>query len=187
MRSYYVYIMGNRSGTLYIGVTNDLERRILEHRAGLGRFTEKYRLVKLLYYEVTDDVYAAICQEKQLKGWLREKKLALIRSQNPAMKDLAPELFGWRAGSSESRDAQPRPEAVLRQILRFAQDDRGRGLSGYGELAGAATEGDQTGCESSPGSSVRRLRPEPSAFMTYSSRFPSRSEVKASRLPSGDH
>ena len=53
MRSYYVYVMGNRSGTLYIGVTNNLQRRILEHRAGLGGFTRKYRLVKLLYYEVT--------------------------------------------------------------------------------------------------------------------------------------
>ena len=97
--NFFVYILTNKNGTtLYIGVTNDLERRILEHRAGLGRFTEKYRLVKLLYYEVTGDVYAAICREKQLKGWLREKKLALIRSQNPAMKDLAPELCGWRAG-----------------------------------------------------------------------------------------
>ena len=97
MRSYYVYVMGNQSGTLYIGVTNHLQRRILEHRAGLGRFTGKYRLVKLLYFEVTDDVKAAISGEKQLKGWLREKKLALIRSENPAMKDLAPQLFWWRA------------------------------------------------------------------------------------------
>src|SRR6266540_4157621 len=98
MHSYYVYIMTNRSGTLYVGVTNDLQRRILEHRAGLGRFTGRYRVVKLLHYEVTHDVYTTICREKQLKGWVREKKLALIRSQNPAMKDLAPELFGWRAG-----------------------------------------------------------------------------------------
>jgi putative endonuclease len=97
MRSYYVYVMGNRSGTLYIGVTNDLQRRILEHRASLGRFTGKYRLVKLLYYEVAGDAYSAICREKQLKGWLRDKKLAPIRSENPAMKDLAPQ-FGLRAG-----------------------------------------------------------------------------------------
>ena len=98
MRSYYVYIMCNRSGTLYTGVTNDLQRRLLEHQAGLGSFTGRYRLVKLVYYEVAADAYSAICREKQLKGWLREKKLALIRSQNAAMKDLAPRLFGWRAG-----------------------------------------------------------------------------------------
>lgn len=98
MRSYYVYIMGNRSGTLYIGMTNNLERRILEHRAGTGRFTGKYRMVKLLYYEVSDDAYLAISREKQRKGWLRERKLVLIQSENPAMKDLAPQLFGLRAG-----------------------------------------------------------------------------------------
>ena len=63
MRSYYVYIMGNRSGTLYIGVTNNLQRRILEHRAGLGGFTRKYRLVKLLYFELTHNVYAVISRE----------------------------------------------------------------------------------------------------------------------------
>ena len=79
-------------------MTNNLERRILEHRAGSGRFTGKYRLVKLLYYEVTDNACSAICREKQLKGWLREKKLSLIRQENPAMKDLAPHLFGLRAG-----------------------------------------------------------------------------------------
>ena len=89
--------MGNRSGTLHVGVTNNLQRRILEHRAGVGGFTGKYRLVKLLYYEVTDSVYAAISREKQLKGWLRKKKLALISSENPALKDLAAQLFGLRA------------------------------------------------------------------------------------------
>ena len=97
MRKYHVYVMGNQSGTLYIGVTNHLQRRLLEHRAGLGRFTGKYRLVKLLYFEVIDEVNAAISREKQLKGWLREKKLVLIRSENPAMNDLAPGLFDWRA------------------------------------------------------------------------------------------
>jgi putative endonuclease len=97
MRSYYVYIMMNRSGVPYTGFCNDLERRTAEHREGLSGFTGRYRLVKLVYYEVTDDVWAAIRREKQLKGWTRKKKAALIRSMNPAMKDLAPELFGWRA------------------------------------------------------------------------------------------
>ena len=96
LRSYFVYMMTNRSGTLYTGFTNHLQRRILEHRAGLGAFTNKYRLVKLVYFEVFDDPYLTIAREKQIKGWTREKKLALIRTQNSAMKDLAPQLFGWR-------------------------------------------------------------------------------------------
>jgi len=98
MRSYYVYMMTNRSGTLYTGVTNNLERRMWDHRRGQAVFTRKYWLVKLIYYEVADDAYAAISREKQIKGWTRAKKLALIKHQNRAMKDLAPQLFGWRAG-----------------------------------------------------------------------------------------
>ena len=99
MRSFYVYIMTNRSGTLYVGVTNDLQRRLLEHRVGNGSsFTARYRLVKLIHYEVTEGPHAAITRDKEIKGWTREKKLALVRSENPALKDLAPELFGLRAG-----------------------------------------------------------------------------------------
>jgi len=97
MRSYYVYINMNRSGMPYTGVCNNLERRTAEHRSGSGGFTGRYRLVKLVYYEVTEDRWAAIRREKEIKGWTRAKKMALIRSQNPAMRDLAPELFGWRA------------------------------------------------------------------------------------------
>jgi putative endonuclease len=96
MRSYYVCIMMNRSGMPYTGFSNNLERRTAEHRAGVRGFTSRYRLVKLVYYEVTDDVWAAIRREKEIKGLTRAKKMALVRSQNPAMKDLAPELFGWR-------------------------------------------------------------------------------------------
>ena len=98
MRSFYVYIMTNRSGTLYVGVTNNLERRVSEHRRGHGSFTSRYRLVKLIYYDVTDGPDAAITREKQIKGWTREKKLALVRAENLAMKDLALEPFSWRAG-----------------------------------------------------------------------------------------
>ena len=89
MPDYYVYLMTNRSGTLYTGVTNDLERRVREHQLGLSRFTHRYRMTKLLYIEATSDVGAAIAREKQIKGWLRSKKVALITSQNPAWKDLA--------------------------------------------------------------------------------------------------
>ena len=94
-RSYFVYIMTNRSGTLYTGFTNHLQRRILEHRAGLGAFTNKYRLVKLVYFEVFDDPYLTIAREKQIKGWLRKRKTALIESLNPAWEDLAE---GWVEG-----------------------------------------------------------------------------------------
>jgi putative endonuclease len=97
MRSYYVYIMMNRSGMPYTGFCNDLQRRTAEHRHGVSGFTSRYRLTKLIYYEVTEDVWAAIRREKEIKGWTRAKKMELIRSQNPALKDLAPGLFGWRA------------------------------------------------------------------------------------------
>lgn len=117
MRSYYVYMMTNRSGTLYTGITNNLPRRVWEHRQGLGGFTAKYRLVKLVCYEATEDVWAAIRREKQIKGWTRARKLALIRETNPAMKDLAPELFGWRAGQFSVARRSSRRSVFQRQIL----------------------------------------------------------------------
>jgi len=94
MRTFWVYILGSLSGTLYIGVTNDLARRIFEHRSGLEKgFVSKYGVYRLLYFEETTDVFAALTREKQLKGWSRRKKMALIRSMNPAWKDLS---TGWR-------------------------------------------------------------------------------------------
>jgi putative endonuclease len=93
MKRYHVYIMTNRSGTLYIGVTNDLTRRIAEHKQGTGStFTARYRMTRLLYMEETDDIHAAIAREKQLKGWTRAKKLALIAAQNPKWIDLWEEI-----------------------------------------------------------------------------------------------
>ncbi|MFQ5965243.1 MAG: GIY-YIG nuclease family protein [Candidatus Scalinduaceae bacterium] len=89
MRQYYVYIMTNKSKTLYTGVTNNLERRVFEHKHHLVKgFTNKYKITKLVYYEATNDVLSAITREKQIKGWLRKKKLALIESVNPRWKDL---------------------------------------------------------------------------------------------------
>ena len=89
-RSYAVYIMASHSGTLYIGVTNDIVRRAFEHKRGLGGvFTSKYRCTKLVYWEEYDDILEAIAREKVLKRWLREKKQALIRSKNPMWFDLA--------------------------------------------------------------------------------------------------
>ena len=93
---YYVYIVTNRSRTLYTGVTSDLERRIYEHKGRLvAGFTAKYRIEQLVYFEVTQDVHAAIAREKQIKGWLRAKKVALIESVNPEWKDLS---VGWYEG-----------------------------------------------------------------------------------------
>lgn len=97
MRDYYVYIMTNRSGTLYTGVTNDLERRGYEHRRKLvPGFTRKYDITRLVYYETTADVRDAIAREKQIKSWRRSKKVALIRGLNPRWKDLAE---GWYSES----------------------------------------------------------------------------------------
>ena len=107
MGQYYVYVMTNRSDTLYTGVTNNLERRVHEHKCGLVEgFTKRYHLTTLVYYEATDDVRSAIARDKQIKGWLRSKKIALIESTNPQWRDLSE---GW--------DAPP-------QTLRFAQGDR---------------------------------------------------------------
>lgn len=94
MRQYYVYIMTNRSKTLYTGVTNDLLRRVYEHKNKMVEgFTKKYNITKLVYYEDTNDVEEAIAREKQIKGWLRRKKIALIESINPEWKDLSEEWF----------------------------------------------------------------------------------------------
>ena len=90
MRQYYVYIMTNASRTLYTGFTNNLERRVIEHKNHLvDGFTTKYKITKLVYFEETDDVIAAIAREKQIKGWLRRKKVALIESVNPEWQDLS--------------------------------------------------------------------------------------------------
>ncbi len=89
MKQYYVYIMTNKSKTLYTGVTNDLMRRVYEHKNHLVKgFTDKYNITELVCYEATNDVRSAIEREKQIKGWLRIKKINLIESMNPEWKDL---------------------------------------------------------------------------------------------------
>lgn len=92
MRQFHVYILASRSRNLYIGVTNNLPRRLEMHRAGEVCSTAKYRIVRLVYVESTDDVRAAIAREKQLKGWRRDRKLSLISSMNPAWDDLLPDV-----------------------------------------------------------------------------------------------
>jgi putative endonuclease len=93
-KTYFVYIMTNRSKTLYTGVTNNLVRRVREYKLGSGSvFASKYKLDRLVYFERFEDVHDAIEREKQIKGWLRIKKIALIVEVNPAWKDLSAEWF----------------------------------------------------------------------------------------------
>ena len=94
-REYCVYIMTNAHNTvIYTGVTNHLARRVYEHRNGLGGiFTKKYNVVKLVDYEVTENVYAALAREKQIKGGSRKKKINLIESINSEWKDLYEEVI----------------------------------------------------------------------------------------------
>ena len=93
-KTYFVYIMSNRSKTLYTGITNSLIRRVREHKLGVGSvFTTKYKLDRLVYFERFQDVHNAIEREKQIKGWLRSRKVALVVSGNPAWRDLSLEWF----------------------------------------------------------------------------------------------
>ena len=93
-RQYYIYIMTNQRNTvLYTGVTNDLKRRCFEHREKLVEgFTSRYNITKLVYYEVCQDVVAAISREKQIKGGSRAKKVALVNKMNPGWKELYDEI-----------------------------------------------------------------------------------------------
>lgn len=92
-KDYYVYIMTNRSGTLYVGVTNDLKRRVYEHKNKLvPGFTTKYNIDKLVYFEQTQNIEFAIGREKQLKNWHRDWKLGLIKKQNPNFRNLSEDL-----------------------------------------------------------------------------------------------
>ncbi len=90
MKSYFVYILASKkNGTLYIGVTFDLEKRVWEHKNKVIKgFTEKYNVDKLVYYEQTNDVESALNREKQMKVWKREWKIKLIQEDNPEWKDL---------------------------------------------------------------------------------------------------
>lgn len=116
MKDLFVYIITNeRRTTLYIGVTNNLEGRVWQHQNGEGsRFAQRYHLGTLIYYEALPEPAAAIAREKQLKGWTRAKKEALIATINPEWRDLSLELFG--ADSLVVRRDPSTP-------LRSAQDD----------------------------------------------------------------
>ena len=95
MKRYYVYILTSKENTaLYIGVTNDLRRRLNEHKSGLsGGFTKRYHLCKLVYFEEYSEISEAILREKRMKGWTREKKDALIGERTPEWMDLGEGVF----------------------------------------------------------------------------------------------
>lgn len=95
--TYYVYVLASATNySVYIGVTNDLIRRVYEHRthADSNSFTSQYNVHKLVYFEETSDIKAALEREKQLKGWRRSKKNTLIETKNPQWRDLYPDLLG---------------------------------------------------------------------------------------------
>ena len=102
-KQYYIYIATNYAHTLYIGVTNNLERRMLEHASHVPEsFTDTYNIDALVYYEETSNVNDAIAREKQLKGWRRSKKIALIESVNPDWRDLLKRPFDCAQGDSKN-------------------------------------------------------------------------------------
>jgi putative endonuclease len=101
VRDYYVYILANRSRRLYVGVTNNLLVRLAQHRTGESAFTARYRITRLVYFEVTQQVRVAIAREKQIKSWRRAKKLALVEGLNPGWDDLAADWLGKEATSAD--------------------------------------------------------------------------------------
>jgi len=102
MKSFFVYIMTNKSRVvLYTGVTNDLERRISEHQQGeIAGFTKTYKVNRLVYYETFEDPGDAIAREKEIKGWRRSKKNALVETVNPKWADLSNTLYEPTGGPS---------------------------------------------------------------------------------------
>ena len=99
MKNYFIYILTSDTGTLYTGVTSDLEKRIYQHKHKLiDGFTKKYNITRLVCFEETTDINAAIQREKEIKGWRRSKKIELIKTSNPTWKDLAE---NWFAGNDE--------------------------------------------------------------------------------------
>jgi len=97
---YFVYLLASKSRRLYVGVTNDLERRIYEHKQKLADgFTKTYKIDRLVHFEETSDVLVAMEREKQIKGLLRAKKIALIESSNPTWEDLSE---AWYKASSKA-------------------------------------------------------------------------------------
>ncbi len=104
MKRYYVYILTNASRTLYVGFTSDLARRVYEHKQKLvPGFTARYNITRLVYFEDTVNARAAIAREKEIKGWTRARKIALVSSANPAWRDLSEDGDFFLPGESSRR------------------------------------------------------------------------------------
>jgi putative endonuclease len=92
---FWIYITASRRRTLYTGMTNDLQRRMFEHRASLVKgFSKRYNANRLVYFEAAEEALVAIAREKQIKAWTRKKKVELIERQNPGWRDLSADWFG---------------------------------------------------------------------------------------------
>ena len=128
---YSVYIVASNSGVLYTGMTSDLQHRVWQHKNGTFEgFTKKYQCHRLIYFERYDSVHSAIGREKQIKGWARAKKIALIESANPRWRDLS-EHWGWQF-------------VVNRQSMKEADETRSRGTKlQIGSSLKSRTKGDQ--------------------------------------------
>ncbi|MHB8540061.1 MAG: GIY-YIG nuclease family protein [Candidatus Acidiferrales bacterium] len=105
--TYYVYIVASRTRRLYTGVTNDLQRRVIEHRDGaVPGFTKQYKIFRLVHFEIFGDIRVAIAREKEIKGWRREKKMWLIERDNRSWEDLAEKLWpGMQRKRAQSKGA----------------------------------------------------------------------------------
>jgi putative endonuclease len=111
VREYFMYIMANDARTIYVGMTNNLEQRIFQHKTELIKgFTSKYGPHKLVYYAGTSDVREAIAGEKRIKDWVRAKKIALIEEANPYWADLSASWYSNNWQSSEDSDSSLRSE-----------------------------------------------------------------------------
>jgi len=114
--------MGSLSGTLYISMTGNLHKRVFEHKFDrIEGFTDKYKVERLLYWESFDEVQKAINREKQLKGWRRSKKIALIESLNPHWLDLAREWFPWMISSGASIEPSSMPGKKANSVQPLAK------------------------------------------------------------------
>ena len=111
MRTYHVYIMASASRVLYIGVTSDLLRRVFQHREKrIPGSTARYRVTELVYFEAFGDVRSAIAREKQIKGWLRTRKVAIVETINPRWRDLSSTLQSVPQEHKARRDSSLRSE-----------------------------------------------------------------------------
>ncbi|HWQ99525.1 MAG TPA: GIY-YIG nuclease family protein [Candidatus Methylomirabilis sp.] len=119
IKAFFVYIMASKSGTLYVGMTNDLKRRVLEHKNFIvPGFTQQYGCNRLIYFEHSPYVVNIIKREKQIKGWRREKKEYLIRTMNPTWKDLSE---GWYHDKSLPDQTSLERDSSLRSELYYAR------------------------------------------------------------------